>query len=93
MFNPKTLFVAPEVNPINRKARTIPLFNPINVYGRVFFLLEVRINEFTTRSRPELMCLYSPERLEIWLPTTMRKDGVLKTREPEEETLNFGRRL
>jgi len=31
------LYRAPEVNPINRKARSIPLFNPINMYGRVFF--------------------------------------------------------
>ncbi|KAI1856653.1 hypothetical protein JX265_008646 [Neoarthrinium moseri] len=31
------LWVSPEVNPINRKARSIPFFNPINVYGRVFF--------------------------------------------------------
>jgi len=31
------LYAAPEVNPVNRKARSIPFFNPINVYGRVFF--------------------------------------------------------
>ncbi|KAK3372497.1 major facilitator superfamily domain-containing protein [Podospora didyma] len=31
------LWAAPEVNPVNRKARAIPFFNPINVYGRVFF--------------------------------------------------------
>lgn len=31
------LWAAPEINPINRKARSIPAFNPINVYGRVFF--------------------------------------------------------
>lgn len=31
------LFSAPEVNPINGKARTLPFFNIINVYGRVFF--------------------------------------------------------
>ncbi|KAI5861718.1 nitrate transporter [Durotheca rogersii] len=31
------LWAAPEVNPINRKARSIPLLNPVNVYGRVFF--------------------------------------------------------
>ncbi|KAK5107176.1 hypothetical protein LTR62_001670 [Meristemomyces frigidus] len=28
---------APDVNPINKKARSVPIFNPINVYGRVFF--------------------------------------------------------
>lgn len=32
-----SLWSAPEVNPINKKARSIPLLNPINVYGRVFF--------------------------------------------------------
>ena len=37
VFNVATLWKAPEVNPINRKARSIPGFNPINVYGRVFF--------------------------------------------------------
>ncbi|CAP69414.1 uncharacterized protein PODANS_1_10780 [Podospora anserina S mat+] len=31
------LYAAPEVNPVNRKARAIPFFNPVNVYGRVFF--------------------------------------------------------
>lgn len=31
------LWAAPEVNPVNKKARTIPFLNPINVYGRVFF--------------------------------------------------------
>lgn len=31
------LWAAPEINPINRKARSIPFLNPINVYGRVFF--------------------------------------------------------
>ncbi|KZF24376.1 nitrate transporter CrnA [Xylona heveae TC161] len=31
------IFKAPRVNPINRKAQTIPALNPINTYGRVFF--------------------------------------------------------
>lgn len=31
------LYSAPEVNPVNRKARSIPFFNVVNVYGRVFF--------------------------------------------------------
>ncbi|ETS87934.1 hypothetical protein PFICI_01762 [Pestalotiopsis fici W106-1] len=31
------IWTAPEVNPINRKARSIPFLNPLNVYGRVFF--------------------------------------------------------
>jgi MFS transporter, NNP family, nitrate/nitrite transporter len=35
--NPALLFKSPEVNPINRKARSLPLLNPINKYGRVFF--------------------------------------------------------
>ena len=37
MFSPTVLFKAPEVNPINGKARSIPFFNVINMYGRVFF--------------------------------------------------------
>ena len=37
MFSPAVLWSAPVVNPINRKARSIPVFNPVNQYGRVFF--------------------------------------------------------
>lgn len=36
-FNPAVLWKAPELNPINHKARTVPLFNVISVHGRVFF--------------------------------------------------------
>lgn len=36
-FSPAVLWSAPEVNPINRKARSVPLLNPVNKYGRVFF--------------------------------------------------------
>ncbi|KAI9788559.1 MAG: hypothetical protein M1816_006808 [Peltula sp. TS41687] len=36
-FDVTTLWKHPEINPINRKARSIPGLNPINVYGRVFF--------------------------------------------------------
>jgi NNP family nitrate/nitrite transporter-like MFS transporter len=31
------LYKAPDVNPVNKKARSIPVFNLVNVYGRVFF--------------------------------------------------------
>ena len=37
MFDITVLWKAPVVNPVNRKARSIPGLNPINVYGRVFF--------------------------------------------------------
>ncbi|ETN45069.1 uncharacterized protein HMPREF1541_09945 [Cyphellophora europaea CBS 101466] len=37
MVKPSLLWEAPEVNPINHKARSIPVFNVINMYGRVFF--------------------------------------------------------
>lgn len=37
MFSPSVLWTAPVINPINRKARSIPVFNPVNQYGRVFF--------------------------------------------------------
>ena len=37
MFSPAVLFRAPEVNPINHKARSVPFFNVFNMYGRVFF--------------------------------------------------------
>jgi hypothetical protein len=35
-FNIASLWQAPEINPVNGKARSIPIFNPINKYGRVF---------------------------------------------------------
>jgi NNP family nitrate/nitrite transporter-like MFS transporter len=37
MFSHSVLWSAPTVNPINRKARSIPILNPLNPYGRVFF--------------------------------------------------------
>jgi NNP family nitrate/nitrite transporter-like MFS transporter len=37
MFSPATLWQAPLVNPVNKKARSIPALNPFNMYGRVFF--------------------------------------------------------
>ena len=37
-FKLSTLWSAPEINAVNNKARTIPAFNPLNVYGRVFLL-------------------------------------------------------
>ncbi|KAJ5793824.1 hypothetical protein N7457_000423 [Penicillium paradoxum] len=33
----KQLFTAPEINPSNRKAKSIPILNPFDQYGRVFF--------------------------------------------------------
>ncbi len=36
-FRLADLFRAPDVNPISRKAQSIPALNPVNVYGRVFF--------------------------------------------------------
>ena len=36
-FELRQLWSAPEVNPLNKKAKSIPVFNPVNKYGRVFF--------------------------------------------------------
>jgi NNP family nitrate/nitrite transporter-like MFS transporter len=36
-FAMNKLWAAPELNPYNKKARSIPVFNPVNQYGRVFF--------------------------------------------------------
>lgn len=36
-FSFAALYKAPEVNPVNRKARSVPMLNPIDPYGRVFF--------------------------------------------------------
>lgn len=35
-FDITTLWKAPEVNPVNHKARSLPILNVFNVYGRVF---------------------------------------------------------
>ncbi|OAA67542.1 high affinity nitrate transporter NrtB [Cordyceps fumosorosea ARSEF 2679] len=36
-FRFSALWAAPEVCPVSKKARSIPVLNPVNVYGRVFF--------------------------------------------------------
>ena len=35
-FNIAALWAAPQVNPVNKKARSVPILNPVDVYGRVF---------------------------------------------------------
>ena len=37
-FTIASLWKAPELNPVTHKAKTIPLLNPLSVYGRVFIL-------------------------------------------------------
>lgn len=36
-FDITLLWKAPEVNPINKKARSVPVLNPFDLYGRAFF--------------------------------------------------------
>lgn len=36
-FKPFHLWLPPVVNPVNNKARSVPVLNPINRHGRVFF--------------------------------------------------------
>lgn len=36
-FELRQLWSAPEINPYNKKAKSIPIFNPFDKYGRVFF--------------------------------------------------------
>ncbi|KAK0716775.1 major facilitator superfamily domain-containing protein [Lasiosphaeria miniovina] len=36
-FQVSDLWQAPVLNPVNKKARSIPVFNPVNRHGRVFF--------------------------------------------------------
>jgi hypothetical protein len=36
-FTINMLWSAPAINPYNKKATSIPVLNPINKYGRVFF--------------------------------------------------------
>ncbi|KAI8946913.1 nitrate transporter [Xylaria longipes] len=37
MMKVSYLWASPEINPVNRKARSVPIFNLFNIYGRVFF--------------------------------------------------------
>ena len=37
-FTIDSLWKAPAINPVNNKAQSIPVFNPFNIYGRVFLL-------------------------------------------------------
>ena len=37
-FKINSLWQAPAINPVNNKAQSIPIFNPFNIYGRVFLL-------------------------------------------------------
>lgn len=37
MDSVKLLFLSPEVKPSNRKAMSIPILNPFDKYGRVYF--------------------------------------------------------
>ncbi|KAK4693881.1 MFS transporter, NNP family, nitrate/nitrite transporter, partial [Lecanoromycetidae sp. Uapishka_2] len=37
-FKVASLWQAPTINPVNNKAQSIPIFNPFNIYGRVFLL-------------------------------------------------------
>ncbi|KAI9641005.1 hypothetical protein NHQ30_010432 [Ciborinia camelliae] len=37
MLKIQTLWQAPEINPVNGKARSVPVLNPFDKYGRVFF--------------------------------------------------------
>ena len=37
-FTIASLWQAPAINPVNNKAQSIPIFNPFNVYGRVFLV-------------------------------------------------------
>lgn len=36
-FEVGLMWKAPAVNPINGKARSVPVLNVVNMYGRVFF--------------------------------------------------------
>lgn len=36
-FKLSYLWATPEINPINKKARSVPVFNVVDMYGRVFF--------------------------------------------------------
>jgi NNP family nitrate/nitrite transporter-like MFS transporter len=36
-FTVGSLWQAPKINPVNRKAQSIPIFNVYDKYGRVFF--------------------------------------------------------
>jgi MFS transporter, NNP family, nitrate/nitrite transporter len=64
------LWASPAINPINRKAHSIPLFNLVNVYGRVFFFSwwGFMIAFWAWYAFPPLVSVTAP----IWSRTTRR---------------------
>jgi hypothetical protein len=54
-FKVATLWQAPEINPVNRKARSIPILNPVNKYGRVFVSILSKMDFPIQIERDELL--------------------------------------
>lgn len=57
----RVLVRAPELNPLNHKARSVPILNPADKYGRVFFFswLGFMIAFLSWYAFPPLVCLLS----------------------------------
>ncbi|KAE8447487.1 hypothetical protein EG329_010760 [Mollisiaceae sp. DMI_Dod_QoI] len=70
-FKVATLWQAPEINPVNGKARSIPILNPINKYGRVFFFAWFGF----------MIAFWSWYAVPPLLPITMKKDLHLSQNE------------
>lgn len=76
-FNIATLWQAPEINPVNGKARSIPILNPLNKYGRVFFFSWFGF----------MIAFWSWYAVPPLLPITMKKD--LHLSQPEIANSNI----
>lgn len=57
-FKASDLWRTPTVNPINKKARSVPILNPIDAHGRVFFFswLGFMLSFWAWYTFPPLVC-------------------------------------
>jgi len=60
-FKPSDLWRKPVVNPVNNKARSVPVLNPLDRHGRVFFFswLGFMIAFWAWYTFPPLVSLFS----------------------------------
>lgn len=88
-FKVQDLWQAPEINPVNGKARSIPVLNPFNKYGRVFFFSWFGFSKFrqkllyvpTTLTSISVIAFWSWYAVPPLLPITMKKDLHLSQNE------------
>jgi NNP family nitrate/nitrite transporter-like MFS transporter len=66
-FQISDLWREPVLNPVNKKARSVPLFNPVDRHGRVFFFswLGFMLAFWAWYTFPPLVCPTAREQLKM----------------------------